>query len=104
MEELGNAMFGCLIAGIVVKAGFVGSLGANTDDGRGIIDTDVLVVEGEVGRPDKLGAAMVGLYLAASALMAVREWTPSNWSYGMTMRRGRRVSLMASRHQWLASI
>jgi hypothetical protein len=29
--------------------------------------------------------------------MAIREWTPSNWSYGMIMRRGRRVSLMASR-------
>jgi hypothetical protein len=27
----------------------------------------------------------------------MREWTPSNWSYGMTMRRGRRVSLIASR-------
>jgi hypothetical protein len=23
----------------------------------------------------------------------MREWTPSNWSYGMTMRRGKRVSL-----------
>ncbi len=29
--------------------------------------------------------------------MAVREWTPSNWSHGMIMRRGRRVSLIASR-------
>ncbi len=30
----------------------------------------------------------------------MREWTASNWSYGMTMRRGRRVSLIASR-LWL---
>ncbi len=27
----------------------------------------------------------------------MREWTPSNWSYGMTMIKGRRVSLMAIR-------
>jgi hypothetical protein len=29
--------------------------------------------------------------------MAVREWTPSDWSYGMDMRRGIRVSLIASK-------
>jgi hypothetical protein len=44
-----------------------------------------------------LEAPWSALYLAASMRMAVREWTPSNWSYGMTMRRGRRVSLIASR-------
>ncbi len=61
-EELGNAAFGCPVAGIVVKAGFVGGLGANTDNGCGIIG-NVLVVEGEAGRPDKLGAAMVSVLL-----------------------------------------
>jgi hypothetical protein len=61
-EELGNTTFGCFVAGIVVKAGFVGGLGTNTDDGCGVIG-NVLVVEGEAGRPDKLGAAMDGLIL-----------------------------------------
>ncbi len=55
-------MFGCLIAGVVIKAGFVGSLGTNTDDGCGIIG-NVLVIEEETGRPDKLGAAMVSFVL-----------------------------------------
>ncbi len=31
-EECGNATYGCHIAGIVLKVGFVGSLGANTDN------------------------------------------------------------------------
>ncbi len=62
MGELGNATFGCFIAGILLKAGFVSGFGANTDDGRGIIG-NVLVLEGEPGRPDKLGIAMVGFVL-----------------------------------------
>ncbi len=57
-------MFGCRVAGIVVKAGFVGGLGANTDNGCGIIG-NVLVLEGEAGRPDKLGTAMVGFVLGS---------------------------------------
>jgi hypothetical protein len=35
--------------------------------------------------------------LATFVRMAMRKWTPSNRSYGMTVRRGRRVSLMGSR-------
>ncbi len=62
MEEFGNTMFGCLITGIVVEAGFVGSLGANTDNGHGIIG-NIPVIEGEAGRPDKIGVAMVGFVL-----------------------------------------
>ncbi len=58
-EELGNATFGCFLASVVVKAGFVGGLSANTDDGRGIVG-NVPVVEGEAGRPSNLGATMVG--------------------------------------------
>jgi hypothetical protein len=95
-EELGDTMFSCFVAGVVVKAGFVGGLGTSTDYSRGVI-RDVPVIEGEGGRPDKLGAAMVNFVLCASVRMAMREWTPSNWSYGMTMRRGRRISLIVSR-------
>ncbi len=62
MEELGNATFGCFVAGVVLKSGFVGGLGANMDDGRCVIG-NILVVEGEAGRPDKLGATMVGFVL-----------------------------------------
>jgi hypothetical protein len=57
-------MFGCLVEGIVIKAGYVCSLGTNRDDGCGII-ADVLVVEGEAGRHDELGAAMVGFVLGS---------------------------------------
>jgi hypothetical protein len=55
-------MFGCLGAGVVVKVELVGGLGANRDNGCGI-NGNVLVIEGEAGRPDKLGAAMVGFVL-----------------------------------------
>jgi hypothetical protein len=95
-EEFGNATFGCLVAGIVVEVGFVGGLGVNMDDGRGIVG-NVPVVEGRRGGLMNLEAPWLALYLAASVRMAMRERTPSNWSYGMTMRRGRRVSLIASR-------
>jgi hypothetical protein len=61
-EEFGNAMLGCFIAGIVVEAGFVGNLGANTDNGCGIVG-DVPVIEGEARRPDELGGTMVGFVL-----------------------------------------
>jgi hypothetical protein len=64
MEELGNATFGCFVAGVVVEMGFVGSLGADTYSGCGVIG-NVLVVEGEAGRPDELGAAMVGFILGS---------------------------------------
>jgi hypothetical protein len=36
VEEFGITTFGCFVAGIVVEAGFVGGLGGNTDDGRGV--------------------------------------------------------------------
>jgi hypothetical protein len=62
MEELGKATFSCFITGIVVEVAFVGGLGTNTDNGCGIVD-DVPVIEGEAGRPDKLGAAMIGFIL-----------------------------------------
>ncbi len=64
MEELGDAMFGCFVAGIVVEAGFVGRLGANTDNGPGVVG-NVSIVEGEAGRPDKPGAAMVGFVVGS---------------------------------------
>jgi hypothetical protein len=40
----------------------VGGLGANTNDSCGIV-SNVPVVEGEAGRPDKLGGAMFGFIL-----------------------------------------
>jgi hypothetical protein len=61
-EELGDATFSCLVAGVVIKAGFVGGIGVDTDNGCGIIG-NILVIEGEAGRPDELGAAMVSFIL-----------------------------------------
>ncbi len=51
-------MFSCFVAGIVVKAGFVCGLSTNTANGRGVVG-NFPVLEGEAGRPVKLGAAMV---------------------------------------------
>jgi hypothetical protein len=62
VKEFGGATFGCLVAGIVVEAGFVGGLSVNTDNGHGNVG-NVSVVEGEAGRPNKLGVAMVGFVL-----------------------------------------
>jgi hypothetical protein len=61
-EEFGNDTFGCFVAGIVVKAGFVGRHGANTDHSYGIVG-NVPVVEREARRPDELGGTMVGFIL-----------------------------------------
>ncbi len=95
-EEFGNATFGYFVAGIVVEARFVGGLGANTDDSHGVVG-NVPVAEGEAGRPDKLGGAMAGFILGGLLENGRERMAPSNWSYGMTMRRGRRVSQIASR-------
>jgi hypothetical protein len=62
IEELGDATSGCFIAGIVAKAGVVGGLGATMDHGCDVVG-NVPVVEGEVGRPDKLVGVMVGFVL-----------------------------------------
>ncbi len=40
----------------------MGGLGTNTDDYFGVIG-NVLVIEGEAGRPDELGIAIVGFVL-----------------------------------------
>jgi hypothetical protein len=79
LEEFGHAMFGRLVAGVVIKAGFMGGLGANTDNSRGVIG-NVHVIEGEAGRQDKLGVAMVGFILGGLGRMAMSEWIPFNWS------------------------
>ena len=42
----------------------MGSLCANPDDSRGIVG-NILILEGEAGRPDKLGVAMVGYLLGS---------------------------------------
>jgi hypothetical protein len=44
-EEFGDATLGCLIVSVVVEARFVGGLGANTEDSRGVVD-DVPVIGG----------------------------------------------------------
>ncbi len=40
----------------------MGGLDANMDDGCGVVG-DVPVIEGKAGRPDKLGATIVGFVL-----------------------------------------
>jgi hypothetical protein len=62
MKEFCDASFGPLVTGVVIKAGFMGSLCLNVDDCYGIVG-DVFVVEGEADGPDKLGVAMVGFVL-----------------------------------------
>ncbi len=43
-EKLGHALFGCLVTGIVIELGFVGSLRTNANDCRGVV-SDCLVIE-----------------------------------------------------------
>jgi hypothetical protein len=47
-QQFGDATLGRLVTGVVIKAGFVGSLCTNTDDCRGIIG-NVFIIEGEGG-------------------------------------------------------
>jgi len=61
-KECGHPTFGCLITGIVIKAGFMGRFCMNSDDCRGII-VDVFIVEGEAGGTYKFLVAMVGLVI-----------------------------------------
>ncbi len=44
------------------QGSFLGGLGTNTDVSHGVVG-NVPVIEGEDGRPDKLGVAMVGFVL-----------------------------------------
>jgi hypothetical protein len=48
-EELGNAMLGSLITGVVINAGFMGSLRTNADDHCNIIG-NCLVVDRKLGQ------------------------------------------------------
>jgi hypothetical protein len=59
VEELGDAAFGCLIAGKVIKAGMVGSLCVDTEDGGGIVG-DGAAIDGKAGGANKHCIAMVG--------------------------------------------
>ena len=71
-KEFGDASFGRLVTGVVIKAGFMGGLCSNVDNCCGVVG-DVFIVEGETGGPDKLGVAVFGFVLG-------REWIPFNWS------------------------
>ena len=61
-KEFGDATFGHLVTGIVIEAGFVGSLCMNTDNCRGFVG-NVFIVEGEAGGLYEFGIAMVGFVL-----------------------------------------
>jgi len=60
-ENLGHALLGRLVTGVVIEAGFVGSLCTNANDCCGIV-SNCLVVEWEMGRAYKFGT-MVGFVL-----------------------------------------
>jgi len=61
-EKFRNASFGRFVAGVVIKAGFVGRLCTNSDDSRGVVG-DVFILEREAGGPYELVAAMFGFVL-----------------------------------------
>jgi hypothetical protein len=60
-EKLGHALFGCLVTGVVIELGFVGSLCTNANDCCGYV-SNCLVVEWETSRAYKFGT-MVGFVL-----------------------------------------
>ncbi len=60
-EKLGHALFGCLVTGVVIELGLVGSLGTNANNCCGVV-SDRLVIEWKTSRAYKFGA-MVGFVL-----------------------------------------
>ncbi len=60
-EKLGQALFSCLVIGVVIELGFVGSLCTNVNDCHGIV-SDQLIIEWETSRAYKFGT-MVGFVL-----------------------------------------
>ena len=56
-KKFHNAMFGRFVAGVVIKAGFMGGLCTNSDDCRGVVG-NVFIVEGEADETYKCGVAM----------------------------------------------
>ncbi len=63
-QVFGDASFGHLVTGVVIKAGFIGGLCSNADNCRGVVG-DVFIIEWEAGGPDELGAAMFGFVLGS---------------------------------------
>jgi hypothetical protein len=61
MEKLGHTLLGCLVTGVVIKTGFMGSLRTNVNNHRGVVG-DLLVVELERGWVYKFGT-VVGFVL-----------------------------------------
>ncbi len=53
VEKLRHALFGCLVTGVVIQSGFVGSLHTNANNCHSVI-SDPLVVEWETSRAYKL--------------------------------------------------
>jgi hypothetical protein len=60
-EKFDQAPLGCLVTGIVIKSGFMGSLHTNANDCCGVVGNQ-LVVEWEVGRAYEFGT-VVGFVL-----------------------------------------
>jgi hypothetical protein len=60
-EKLGHALFGCLVAGVVIKSGFVGGLCTNANNCCGIISNH-LVIEWETSWACEFGT-IVGFVL-----------------------------------------
>jgi hypothetical protein len=61
VEKLGHALFGCLVTGVVIELGFVGSIRTNANDCRGIV-SNCFVIEWETSRVYKFGT-IVGFVL-----------------------------------------
>ncbi len=59
MEEFGNAPLGCLVTGVVIKAGLVGRFCSDADNDRGIIG-NAAIVERQAGGTAEGGTTMVG--------------------------------------------
>jgi hypothetical protein len=60
-EKFGHVLYGCLLTGVVIKLGFVGSLLTNLNNCHGV-GSNCLVVEWEMSRAYKF-CAMVGFVL-----------------------------------------
>jgi hypothetical protein len=90
-KEICDALFGRLVTGVVVEAGFMGGLCSNADNCRGIVG-NVFVVEGVADGPDELGIVMVGFVLGGihkdgregmRSLQLVKQDDHEQWEKGL---------------------
>jgi hypothetical protein len=74
-EEFGNTLLGCLVTGIVIKAGLVGRFRSDANNGRGVFFDFQVIEVLRIGQTN-LALPWASSYLAGLVRIAMREWMP----------------------------